>query len=76
MGRLEKSANWTYCPHCEALYHVIKLEAALETVDRQIKCTICDGSLPAGDGKFTLKYFLLRKATRRKSWQRQQRAAR
>jgi hypothetical protein len=75
MGRPVTSATSAYCPHCEALYHVVKLEVALETVDRQIKCMICDGSLPTGDGKFSLKYFLLRKAARRQKWQRRQGAA-
>jgi hypothetical protein len=75
MGRLVTSATSAYCPHCEALYHVIKLEAAPESVDRQTKCAICDGSLSAGDGKYSLKYFLLRKAARRQKWQRRQGAS-
>jgi hypothetical protein len=52
MGRFMMRTDSAYCPHCEALYHVIKLEAASETVERQTKCTICDEPLPAGDGSF------------------------
>ena len=50
------------CPHCNALYQVIKVEAGPETVDREITCRACGAPLPGREGNFVLKYFLLRKA--------------
>ncbi len=58
------------CPNCDALYQVVKAEAERETINGDIKCRICGGPLAARDGKFVLKYFLLRKATRRQRWAR------
>jgi hypothetical protein len=54
------------CPNCNALYQIIKAEAGPETVDREISCRVCVGPLPGREGKFVVKYFLLRKAGRRK----------
>jgi hypothetical protein len=56
------------CPHCSALYHIIKVEAGPESDDREITCRSCGGPLRASEGKFILKYFLLRKAGRRQRW--------
>jgi len=56
------------CPHCGALYHIIKVEAGPEPDDREITCRTCGGPLGVRDGKFILKYFLLRKAGRRQRW--------
>jgi hypothetical protein len=54
------------CPHCNALYDIIKPEAGPETIAaREITCRFCDGPLPARDGESIIKYFLLREATRR-----------
>jgi hypothetical protein len=59
------------CPHCDALYQVIKTEAGPETNDRAITCCICSEPLPAREGKFVLKYFLMRKAIRKqRKWHR------
>ena len=52
------------CPHCSALYHIIKVEAGPESDDREITCRICGGPLRAREGKFVFKYFLLRHAGR------------
>jgi hypothetical protein len=52
------------CPICDALYHIVKVEAGSETVDRGITCRACGGLLPGREGKFVLKYFLLRNAGR------------
>jgi hypothetical protein len=49
------------CTDCNALYHLIKIEAGPETVDRALNCKACGAPLPARDGQFVLKYFLLRK---------------
>jgi hypothetical protein len=48
------------CPHCRALYQVIKCEAGPETDDGQIACRACGALLVGRDGQFVLKYFLLR----------------
>jgi hypothetical protein len=52
------------CPNCDAFYQVVKVEAGPETDNREITCRACGGPLVAREGKFVLKYFLLRKATR------------
>jgi len=51
------------CANCKALYHLIKVEAGPETADRELHCQACDAPLPARDGEFVLKYFLLRKSS-------------
>jgi predicted Zn finger-like uncharacterized protein len=50
------------CPNCGAFYQVVKVEAGPETDNREIKCRACGGPLVGREGKFVLKYFLLRKA--------------
>lgn len=57
-----------HCPNCDALYQVVKVEAGPETVDRQITCRACGGRLAGREGKFVIKYFLLRKAGRTQRW--------
>jgi hypothetical protein len=52
------------CPNCEAFYQVVKVEAGSETDNREIVCRACGGLLTAREGKFVLKYFLLRKGIR------------
>jgi hypothetical protein len=52
------------CPHCNALYQVIKAEGGPETIDSEIPCRACGGPLPGRTGSFVLKYFLLRNALR------------
>jgi hypothetical protein len=53
------------CVDCDALYHLIKVEAGPETADREINCRACGAPLPARDGQFVLKYFHLQKPSRR-----------
>jgi hypothetical protein len=48
------------CQNCNALYHLLKVEAGPETIDRKLNCQACGAPLPARDGQFILKYFLLR----------------
>jgi predicted Zn finger-like uncharacterized protein len=50
------------CPHCQALYQVVKAEAGPETADRAAPCRSCGEPLPGREGNFVLKYFLLRYA--------------
>jgi len=56
------------CPKCNALYQVVRQEAGPETIDYPIRCRACDDLLPARDGKFVLKYFLLREGGHIQQW--------
>jgi hypothetical protein len=58
------------CPNCHALYRVVRVEADPEMVEREITCRACGGPFPAREGKFLLKYFLLRKGGRTQRWRR------
>ena len=58
------------CPNCEALYHIVKVEAGPQSADREITCLACGGPLPAREAKFVMKYFLLRKPGRIQKWKR------
>jgi hypothetical protein len=42
------------CQNCNALYHLIKVEAGPETIDRKLNCQACGAPLPARDGQFVL----------------------
>jgi hypothetical protein len=53
--------------NCKALYQLVKVEAGPETVDRALTCLACGASLPSREGELVLKYFLLRKAGRRRT---------
>jgi hypothetical protein len=59
-----------FCPNCNALYQLVKVEAGPETTDREITCRVCGAPLPAREGKFVLKYFLLREGVRVRKWKR------
>ena len=58
------------CPHCNALYQVVKVEAGPETINRELTCGACGAPLHGREGKFVLKYFLLRKGGRIQRWRR------
>ena len=60
-GRLAAFNPFT-CPNCGAFYQVVKVEAGPETDNREITCCACSGPLVGREGKFVLKYFLLRQA--------------
>jgi predicted Zn finger-like uncharacterized protein len=47
------------CPHCGAAYKVVRLEAPSDPVE--VACRSCGGPLPAREGTFLLKYFLVDK---------------
>jgi transcription elongation factor Elf1 len=57
--------NTFTCPDCQALYHIVKVEAGPETIHRAVTCLVCGAKLPSREGESVLKYFLLRKARRR-----------
>jgi hypothetical protein len=59
-----------FCPNCNALYQIVKVEAGPEIVSREITCRECSAPFPAREGKFVLKYFMLRKAARSQKWKR------
>jgi hypothetical protein len=54
------------------LYQLVKIEAVPEAADTETKCRVCGGPLVGREGKFVLKYYLLREAMRRerRKWRR------
>jgi hypothetical protein len=65
MARGRPSAfDFFTCLNCKALYQLLKVEAG--AVDRAVTCLVCGAPLPSREGKFVLKYSLLRKAERPK----------
>ena len=57
-GRVMATGKPTYfCPSCDALYQVVKIEAGIQTSNRQITCRACGAPLPSREGKFVLKIF-------------------
>ena len=50
------------CPHCNALYQFIRIEAGPASIDSWVTCRTCHGPIPAREGKFRLKYLLPREA--------------
>jgi hypothetical protein len=63
-GGRPPSLNSFICSNCQALYHIVKVEAGPETVDHALTCRACGAPLPSREGKLVLKYFLLSKAGR------------
>jgi hypothetical protein len=63
-GGRPPSFNSFTCPNCQALYHVVKVEAGPETDFQDVACRVCRGSLLGREGNLVLKYFLLREAGR------------
>ena len=66
-GKPRSSFN---CPNYNALYQVVRVEAGPETVNRELTCSACGGPLLSREGKFIIKYFLLRKGGRIQRWRR------
>ena len=54
------------CPHCDARYRVVAVEAGSEHRLQEIICLACGGPLRGREGRYVLKYFLVeaRKAAR------------
>ena len=57
-------------PNCQALYQTVKVEAGPESLSNEVHCRVCGAPLAGRDGKFVIKYFLLREATRAQRWRR------
>jgi hypothetical protein len=68
-GRPSPFKSFT-CPNCQALYQIVKVEAGPESVFQDVPCRVCDAPLAGREGKFVLKYFLLREAIRVRKSQR------
>jgi predicted RNA-binding Zn-ribbon protein involved in translation (DUF1610 family) len=49
------------CPTCGAEYQVVRLDWSQQSVDREITCKSCGAPLQGRDGRFLLKYFLVRR---------------
>jgi hypothetical protein len=60
-----RSFSFFTCANCGALYQVIRGEAGPESVNGEIACRSCGGSMPGRAGQSALKYFHLREAARR-----------
>jgi hypothetical protein len=54
-----KSAEFN-CPHCGALYKLVRTEAPPSSDEREITCRKCGAPLRGREGAFVLKYFLVR----------------
>jgi hypothetical protein len=67
---IQSASGHFKCPNCHALYQLVKAEAGPETISGEIACCICGRPLPAREGNFILKYFLLRPANRRRKSKR------
>jgi hypothetical protein len=59
-----------FCQNCNALYQIVKVEAGPESVSPGIICLECRAPFQERDGKFILKYFMLRTAARKQKWKR------
>jgi hypothetical protein len=59
-----------HCPHCGAKYEVVRVEAANLMEHGEVTCLSCGGPLPAREGTFLMKYFLVDRPSQR---QRQRR---
>lgn len=47
------------CPNCGAQYKIVPVEAPAVASVEDVTCVNCGTALPARDGKFALKYFLV-----------------
>jgi hypothetical protein len=48
------------CPHCNALYQVVRVEAVSTVIPvRKIPCLNCGGNLDTRKGSYLLKWFLV-----------------
>jgi predicted RNA-binding Zn-ribbon protein involved in translation (DUF1610 family) len=52
------------CSQCGARYVIIRVEVP-SAGNEQVACVKCGANLPARDGRFALKYFLMESAPRR-----------
>ena len=62
-GRPPSFISFT-CANCQALYHVVKVEAGPETTEAEVTCRACGAPFAGREGTFVLKYFMLRHGAR------------
>lgn len=48
------------CPQCDAVYHVVMANVGSEQDEQGVTCLACGTLLAGREGKFILKYFMLR----------------
>jgi len=48
-----------HCPHCSALYDLVRVESETVRADEELTCLACGTPLQARDGRYVLKYLLL-----------------
>jgi hypothetical protein len=53
------------CPHCDAKYTVVRVEAPATPLAREVTCLSCGGPLAGREGNFILKYFLVDRPSKR-----------
>jgi hypothetical protein len=63
----EDSPDGFHCPHCGALYNVVRMKSEPGKTYRPVGCRVCHGRLAASDGEDILKYFLIRRSP---NWRR------
>jgi transcription elongation factor Elf1 len=56
------SASRFNCTSCGALYEVVHVEAENVAIDRELACLSCGAPLQSRQGRFVLKYFLLKRS--------------
>jgi predicted RNA-binding Zn-ribbon protein involved in translation (DUF1610 family) len=56
------SSSCFNCPNCGALYEVVHVEAENVAIDRELACVSCGAPLQSRQGRFVLKYFLLKRS--------------
>jgi predicted RNA-binding Zn-ribbon protein involved in translation (DUF1610 family) len=55
------------CPNCGAQYKLVRVETETALPEQKIACRKCGGPLPATEGPFILKYFLVGRSRRKTS---------
>jgi hypothetical protein len=60
-GKLDDHGESFNCPHCDALYIVVRVRNESGDEHGPIHCRACRGAIPPTDGDDLLKYFLVRK---------------
>jgi transcription elongation factor Elf1 len=50
------------CSDCGAVYEVVHVEAENVAIDRGLACLSCGASLQSRQGRFVLKYFLVKRS--------------
>jgi hypothetical protein len=53
------------CPHCQAKYKLVRVDAPIVEIMQEITCRSCGGPLQGREGRFIMKYFLVSKRRRR-----------